>query len=117
LADVERVADYIAILDRSILRVCCSLETFRKSVQQVRLRFPGKPPPLPEIPGLLQAVRTEGELRLTCVHYNGTTERALRVLAPLEMEMVPINLEDAFISYLGERGEKSFILSETEAQP
>ena len=33
------------------------------------------------------------------------------------MEMVPINLEDAFISYLGERGEKSFILSETEAQP
>jgi ABC-2 type transport system ATP-binding protein len=117
LADVERVADYIAILDRSILRVCCPLETFRKSVQQVRLRFPGKPPPLPEIPGLLQAVRTEGELRLTCVHYNGTTERALRALTPMEMEMVPINLEDAFISYLGERGEKSFILSETEAQP
>jgi ABC-2 type transport system ATP-binding protein len=117
LADVERVADYIAILDRSVLRVCCPLETFRKGVQQVRLRFPGKPPPLPEIPGLLQAVRTEGELRLTCVHYNGTTERALRALSPMEMEMVPINLEDAFISYLGERGEKSFILSETEAQP
>ncbi len=117
LADVERVADYIAILDRSVLRVCCPLETFRKSVQQVMLRFPGPPPPLPEIPGLLQAFRSEGELRLTCVHYNGTTERALRALAPVEMEMVPINLEDAFISYLGERGEKSFILSETEAQP
>ena len=117
LADVERVADYIAILDRSVLRVCCSLETFRNSVQQVRLRFPGTPPPVPNIPGLLQAFRAEGELRLTCVHYGAATEQALRALAPAQMEMVPLSLEDAFISYLGERGEKSFILSETEAQP
>jgi ABC-2 type transport system ATP-binding protein len=117
LADVERVADYIAILDRSVLRVCCSLETFRNSVQQVRLRFLGAPPPVPKIPGLLQALIADGELRLTCVHYNGATEQALRALAPAQMEPVPLSLEDAFISYLGERGEKSFILSETEAQP
>jgi len=70
---------------------------------------------LPKIPGLLQAFRSEGELRLTCVHYNGTTEAALRRLSPAQMEPVPLSLEDAFISYLAERGEKSFILSETEA--
>jgi ABC-2 type transport system ATP-binding protein len=116
LADVERVADYIAILDHSVLRACCPLETFRNSVRQVRLRFPGTPPPLPVIPGLLQAYRAEGELRLTCVHYNGATETALRALAPAQLELVPLSLEDAFISYLGERGEKSFILSETEAK-
>jgi ABC-2 type transport system ATP-binding protein len=116
LADVERVADYIAVLDQSVLRVCCSLETFRNSVQQVQLRFPGAPPPVPKIPGLLQAFRTEGELRLTFVHYGEATEQTLRALAPTQMERVPISLEDAFISYLGERGEKSFILSETEAQ-
>ena len=75
LADVERVADYIAVLDRSVLRVCCSLELFRNSVQQVRLRFPGAPPPVPKLSGLLQAFRAEGELRLTCVHYNGATEQ------------------------------------------
>ena len=117
LADVERVADYIAILDRSVLRACCSLETFRSSVRQVRLQFPGTPPPVPKIPGLLQAFRTEGELRLVCVHYNEAVERALRALAPAQMEQVPISLEEAFLSYLGERGEKSFILSETEVQP
>jgi ABC-2 type transport system ATP-binding protein len=116
LADVERVADYIAILDRSVLRACCPLETFRKSVQEVRLKFPGTPPSPPQIPGLLQAFRAEGELRLTCVHYNGATEKALQALNPTQMENVPISLEDAFISYLGERGEKSFILSETEAK-
>jgi ABC-2 type transport system ATP-binding protein len=115
LPDVERVADHIAVLDRSVLRASCPIETFRSSIQQVRLRFSGAPPPVPKIPGLLQAVRAEGELRLTCVHYNGTTEAALRALAPAQMETVPLSLEDAFISYLGERGEKSFILSETEA--
>jgi ABC-2 type transport system ATP-binding protein len=115
MADVERVADYIAVLDRSVLRACCALETFRGSVQEVRLRFSGTPPAASNIPGLLQAFRSEGELRVTCVHYNGKTEKALRALGPIEMEVAPLALEDAFISYLGERGEKSFILSETEA--
>lgn len=117
LADVERVADYVAVLDHSVLRASCSLETFRNSVQMVRLRFSGPPPPLPDLPGLLQTLRIEGELRLTCVHYSGATEQALRSLGPTQMEVAPLSLEDAFISYLGERGEKSFILSETEAQP
>jgi ABC-2 type transport system ATP-binding protein len=115
LSDVERVADHIAVLDRSVLRACCPLESFRNSVRQVRLRFAGAPPPLPKIPGLLQAVRSERELRITCIHYNGSTEAALRTLAPIQIEPVPLSLEDAFIGFLGDRGEKSFILSETEA--
>lgn len=114
LADVERVADYVAVLDRSVLRACCPMDAFRTQIQQVRLRFAGPPPKLPQIPGLLQAFRTEGELRLVLAHYNSSTEQTLRALAPVEMEPLPISLEDAFISYLGERGEKSFILSETE---
>ncbi|HSY19356.1 MAG TPA: ABC transporter ATP-binding protein [Candidatus Acidoferrales bacterium] len=116
LSDVERVADYVAVFDRSILRACCPLEKFQDSVQQVRLRFPGAPPALPQIPGLLQAIRTDNELRVTCVGYNGATESILRTLSPLELEPVPLGLEDAFISYLGERGEKTFILSELEAK-
>jgi ABC-2 type transport system ATP-binding protein len=112
LPDVERVADYIAVLDRSVLRASCSLELFRRSVQQVRLRFAVPPPPVPQIPGLLQALRMEGELRLTCVQLNGTTQHALQQLAPTSIEVVPLSLEDAMISYLGERGEKSFLLAE-----
>ncbi|MCC6822955.1 MAG: ABC transporter ATP-binding protein [Verrucomicrobia subdivision 3 bacterium] len=114
LSDVERVADYLAVLDYSVLRACCPLESFRTSVQEVQMRFAGVPPPLPTIPGFLQAFRTEHELRVTCVHYNRETEKALRSLQPVAMEMVPLGLEEAFISYLGERGEKTFILSDTE---
>ena len=116
LSDVERVADYVAVFDRSVLRACCPLETFQKSVQQFRLRFPGAPPALPDIPRMLQAIRTETEIRVTCVHANGETERILRGLNPVELETLPLGLEDAFINYLGERGEKTFILSEMEAK-
>lgn len=114
LGDVERVADYVGVLDESVLRACCPLESFRRSVQEVHLRFAGDPPKLPAIPGLLQALRTERELRVTVVHYNGEAQQALEALGPVSLETVPIGLEDAFISYLGERGEKTFILPETE---
>jgi ABC-2 type transport system ATP-binding protein len=114
LGDVERVADYLAVLDYSVLRACCPLESFRNNVREMRLSFSGTPPVLPAIPGMLQAFRTERELRVICVRYDMETERALRALNPASMEAQPMGLEDAFISYLGERGEKTFILSETE---
>jgi ABC-2 type transport system ATP-binding protein len=117
LADMERVADYVAVLDQSVLRACCPLDAFREKVRQVRLSFAATPPPLPAIPGLLQAFRTERDLRVICVHYNGATEQALRALSPVTLELSPINLEDALISYLGDPGEKSFILPETETNP
>jgi ABC-2 type transport system ATP-binding protein len=116
LADVERVADYLAVMDQSVLRATCSLEAFQKHVQQVRLRFAGALPKLPAIPGLLQAYRSEGEIRMICAPYNEATEAALRALGAAEMEKTPLNLEDALIGFLGERGEKSFILEEMEAQ-
>jgi ABC-2 type transport system ATP-binding protein len=110
--DVERVADRIAVLDRSDLRACCSLETFRRSVKQASLQFAGTPPATPKMPGLLQAIRTESQLRVTYVEAGGSAETVLRALKPMKMESVAITLEDAFIGYLAERGEKSFILSE-----
>ena len=47
----------------------------------------------------------------------GEAERILRALGPVQMETVQLGLEDAFINYLGERGEKTFIMSELEAKP
>jgi len=100
-----------------VLRACCPLDAFRNSVQQVRLSFAARHRGCPSFPGLLQAFRTEHELRVVCVHYNDAAEQALQALSPLTLELSPINLEDALISYLGEPGEKSFILAETETNP
>jgi ABC-2 type transport system ATP-binding protein len=116
LDDMERVADYVAVLDQGVLRACCPLDLFRDSVRQVQLRFSSNPPALPEIPGLIQAVRTDTAIRIVCVNYDEKVNEVLQSLKPDEMEISEIRLEDALISYLGRHGEKSFVLSET-AQP
>jgi ABC-2 type transport system ATP-binding protein len=112
LDDMERVADSVAVLDQGVLRACCPLDSFRDSVRQVQLRFSGAPPALPEIPGLIQAVRTDAAIRIVCVHYDESVDQVLQSLKPIEMEISEIRLEDALISYLGRHGEKSFVLSE-----
>jgi ABC-2 type transport system ATP-binding protein len=113
LSDVERVADYVGVLDRSVLRAQCSLETFRSRVKQFVLRYPGKPPELPHVPGLLHARRSVNELRVTVANADADTERVLRSLGAQSVEEVPIGFEDALIGYLGDRGVGGFFLQDT----
>jgi len=101
LADIERMADHIAMLDYSVLRAQCSLETFRSCVQQFVLRFADAPPPLPRIPGLIQCISRANQLRLTLVNVTDETRAILHQLVALSIDEAPITLEDAFVSYLG----------------
>ncbi|MBN1346167.1 MAG: ABC transporter ATP-binding protein [Phycisphaerae bacterium] len=111
LSDVERVADRIAVLDRGQLRACCGLEFFREHVRRFVLRFPYHPPELPSIPGLLDSARTENEVAVTFVGDDGgAVEERLRGLGARQIEEAPIDLEEAFISYVGNRGSRSFLL-------
>ena len=101
LADIERMADHIAILDYSVLRAQCSLDMFRSCVQQFVLKFAGVPPTLPAIKGVIQRLPRGNQLRLTLVNVTVQTRDVLKGLGSLSMEEVPISLEDAFVSYLG----------------
>jgi ABC-2 type transport system ATP-binding protein len=114
LDDVERVADYVAVLDYSVLRVCCSADTFRERVRRIVARFPGEPPrKLPAIPGLLRATRSENELALIVANANSRTERDLEALGALAVDEQPISLEDALIAHVGRQGDKGFFLNTT----
>jgi ABC-2 type transport system ATP-binding protein len=116
LDDVERVADQVAVLDYSVLRVCCSADTFRERVHRLVARFKGDPPrKLPAIPGLLRATRAENELSLIVANANGRIERQLESLGALEVNEQPISLEDALIAHVGRQGDKSFFLHTTGA--
>ena len=118
LEDVERVADYMAILDRSVLRACCPVETFRSHVKQFLLRYAGNAAPpsqLPSLPGLLHARRSMGELRLTIAAANEQTQRLLRTLGASSVEETPVGFDDALVGYLGDRGEQRFFLEDTTA--
>jgi ABC-2 type transport system ATP-binding protein len=114
LDDVERVADHVAVLDYSVLRVCCSADTFRENVRRLVARFPSEPPrKLPVIPGLLRVTRSENELCLVVANLNGRTERDLDALGALSVDEQPISLEDALIAHVGRQGDRSFFLDST----
>lgn len=111
LDDVERVADYVAVLDYSVLRACCSVETFRDRVRRLVARFPAAPPrDLPAVPGLLQAARDGSELSLLVVGPDGRTHRLLESLGALGVDEQSVGLEEALIAYVGRHGKKSQLL-------
>ena len=116
LSDVERVADEIAVLDGGNLRASCNLETFRQQVRQISLRHGSAPIVLPKINGLLQTYRTEGEISLTIANLDKSEEEALRALPGVSFEEVSLGLEEAFIAYVGIRGEKSLFTTDLKGQ-
>lgn len=118
LDDVERVADYLGILDRSVLRACCSVEAFRASVHQFVAVFPAgtrRPAPLPVIRGLLSARTVADELRLVIVRPDEATRAALQSLGAASIEQRPIALTDALVGYLGDRGNMLSFLDDPAA--
>jgi ABC-2 type transport system ATP-binding protein len=118
LDDVERVADHVAVLDYSVLRVCCSADTFRERVRRLVVRFPSEPPrKLPVIPGVLRVTRSENELYLIMANFNGRTERDLEALGALAVDEQPLSLEDALIAHVGRQGDKSFLLNTAGGPP
>lgn len=116
LSDVERVADRIAVLDGKVLRADCTVDLFRRQIRHFVLKFRDQPPATPDFPGLLESFRTDRELAMTLVNVTTDTENRMNALEPVSIEPVDLTLEDAFISYVGERGEKTFFMNGKEAK-
>jgi ABC-2 type transport system ATP-binding protein len=111
LDDVERVADQVAVLDYSVLRACCSVETFCERVRRLVVRFAAEPPhDLPDLPGLLQTTRDDNELSLLVANPDGQTHRRLEALGAVAVDEQPVGLEEALIAYVGRHGRKSQLL-------
>jgi ABC-2 type transport system ATP-binding protein len=68
----------------------------------------------PDIPGILESFRTDRELAVTVANPTSEIEAQLARLEPESIEPVEMTLEDAFISYVGERGEKTFFMRDGE---
>ncbi len=118
LGDVERVADWIAVLDRGVLRACCKMTTFRGRISRFVLAWDGSPPPAtPTLRGLVHVFRAGQELQITIANADDDVRAAIETLGATRVEEVPIGLEEAFIDYLGDRGEKNLLLPDLEDTP
>jgi ABC-2 type transport system ATP-binding protein len=99
LGDVERVADRIGILVDGVLRADCPTEHFKESVRRIAMEFDRDPPALPALPGLVGSWRVGRKQELTIVGYGDEQARLLESLGPRSIDVMELNLEDAFIEY------------------
>jgi len=110
LDDVERVADYVAVLDYSVLRAACSMETFRDRVRQIAAYFPDRvPADLSGIPGVLRATEKDKDLTLVVANHMEPAIRYLESLGAEAVEEQPLSLEDALIAYVGRQGKVNLL--------
>lgn len=114
LADIERVANRIVVVDKGVLRANCTLEEFGKAVKKVKLCFTEQLPDEINIDGLLHCRRSEKELELTLV---GTDEEKVKVWAQSvradRYQIVGMNLEDKFIEFTDPTDRKRLFQWET----
>lgn len=99
LGDVERVADRVGVMIDGVLRVDCPAEQFKASVRKVVAEFDREPPQVPTCPGLLSDWRVGTRRELVFVGYGPRQRAAIEALSPRRIEVVEMNLEDAFIEY------------------
>ncbi len=99
LADVERVADRIGVIENGVLRADCTLTTFKERVRRVRCRFPAGPPETLDVPGLVRFRRIEDEAVLTIAQFDDAHLDALRAQGASEVAVMDASLEDLFIDY------------------
>ncbi len=108
LDDIERVADYLLILDRSVLRAACTVEEFRNRIAHYQMTFEGTPPQLPPIRGLLDCLRVAHTLRLTVANPPEDLEAKLSALKPIEMARQPVDFAEAVTAYMSEQRQRGF---------
>ena len=99
LGDVERVADRIGVLVDGVLRVDCPTDHFKESVKKVVLDFQGRPPDFPDCHGMVSRRQVGTKIELVVVGFNGEHRRLADSVSPRSVEVIDLNLEDAFIEY------------------
>lgn len=99
LGDVERVADRVGVMVDGVLRVDCPAEHFKIAVRKIVAEFGRQPPPMPACPGLLSDWQVSTRRELVFIGYGPQQRAAIEALQPIRIEVVELNLEDAFIEY------------------
>jgi ABC-2 type transport system ATP-binding protein len=98
IAEVDQIADRIAIIDRGRAVVTGALDDIRENFRRIQLVFDGEAPePAFHAPGI-ERVRREGRV-LTVLSSAGTEQILVeaRALHPASIDIVPVTLKEIFL--------------------
>lgn len=103
IAEVERIADRVCIIDRGRLLVDISLDDMRREYRLITLSFNVDPPTtVPSLPGI-QQVRTSGRQMTLLARENADAVVELtRDLHPASVEVSPVGLREVFLETVKE---------------
>jgi ABC-2 type transport system ATP-binding protein len=98
IAEVEQIADRIAIIDRGRAVLAGALDDLRAQFRRIQLVFERDAPELaPRAPGVVRVVRRG---RTASVLVSGGADRIadeLRALGPVSIDLAPVGLKDIFL--------------------
>lgn len=99
--EVERVADWVGILDKGRLIYCAPLEELKRSVRRLVLTFAEQPAEI-ALPNTL-LVEQKGRQTLVVVSdFNDATIAAAQALCPSNLTVGDLSLEDIFVAMVGQ---------------
>jgi ABC-2 type transport system ATP-binding protein len=97
IAEVEQIADRIAIIDRGRAVLTGGLDDLRARYRRIQLVFDGEAPGELRLPGALRVHRTGRVLTvMSSADPDAIVEQA-RALGPLSVDVTPVTLKDIFL--------------------
>jgi ABC-2 type transport system ATP-binding protein len=96
--EVERVADYVGVINDGELLLVSSLDEIKASYKRVRYSTNGTRPELAGVPGLLMVENGRHEQVLTVKGFSDEIIGALGERGVRQPEVLPISLEDIFVN-------------------
>ena len=112
LADVERVADHVAVIDGGALRTQETLDSLKGRVKRVRLSFSGDPPDTLAIDGMLRAARDGQQWIVSTDRFApGAETKLMEQTGATGCEVIELGLEDVFVELLHDTIEDGDVLA------
>jgi len=105
--EVERVADYVAIINEGKLLLSTSVDALKASVKRVRFSANGKRPDLSDMPSVLGIENLRHEQIVTFKNFTEETLRTLTLRGIYNPEVLPLSLEDIFVYSVRAEREKA----------
>ena len=100
--EVERVADWVGIIDRGKMLCCLPMDTLKESVRRIDLTFPHVPGDLRHVlPNVLSCTQSGKQASFTVRDYAEATLAAVRALNPATLKVEMLGLEDIFVALVG----------------
>ena len=100
--EVERVADWVGIIDAGRLVMCKPIEELKAGVKRINAIFEDTPPTI-RVDGLLSSEAAGRQVRLTVQDFSDDTLAQVRRHNPRSVDVEDMSLEDIFVALVGEK--------------